>query len=74
MAKYYVESGSLRVTILGDDPFDAIRNTIKMFAGTDGNDHTIDQFFGVSEQGFETMPEHIFPTEEVFEKLNIELE
>ncbi len=74
MPKYYVQSGTLRVTILGDDPFDAIKNTIKMFAGEEGSDHTVDHFFGVNEQGFETIPEHFFPTEEVFERLNIELE
>lgn len=75
MDKYYVQSGTLGVVILGEDAWDAVKRSIKLVATTDtGGDHTLDHHFHVGEKGFESSPEHIFPTEEVLERLNIELE
>jgi|TARA_R110002020_G_scaffold194354_4_gene395081 hypothetical protein len=74
MAKYYVQSGTLSVVILAKEPFDAIRRAIKLIATTDkGGDHIIDHCFYVGERGFESPPEHLFPTEEVFKRLSIDL-
>jgi hypothetical protein len=76
MDKFYVQSGTLSVVILAEDEWDAIKRSIKLVATTTdtGGDHTLDHHFHVGEKGFESSPEHTFPTEEVLERLNIKLE
>ena len=57
MDKYYVQSGTLSVVILGEDAWDAVKRTINLVATTNtGGDHTIDHAFYVGEKGLNPLP------------------